>query len=54
VSLSRNNPQKVASEKHLQPLEGAFSEKSRAKGRKPYHHGREEVRASISISEALG
>jgi hypothetical protein len=48
VSVFRNDPQKVALEKYLQLLEEAFSEKSGAKGRKPYHHGREGVSTSRS------
>ena len=37
MSVFRNDPQKqVALEKYLQLLEEAFSEKSGAKGRKPY------------------
>jgi hypothetical protein len=40
VSLSRNNPQKVALEGSLQLFEETFLEKW-VKWRKPYQHGRE-------------
>ncbi len=46
MSVSRNDPQKqVALEKYLQLLEEAFLRKV---GRKPYHHGREGLRAPRS------
>jgi hypothetical protein len=54
VSVFRNDPQKVALEKYLQLCWKRRSEKSGAKGRKPYHHGREGVSTSISASGALG
>ncbi len=46
MSVFRNDPQKIALEEYLRPLEEAFPRKGGRRGeRAVYHHGREGLRA---------